>query len=83
MEGYELESSGINWGDGDKEATGDEGVESCDKRGEEIIGDDGIGSAIMGEAGAVQWMDKGVTGVLDLIKEEISSIEKVEEDGHG
>ena len=38
---------GINSGDGDKEATTDEGVESCDKRGEEIIGDDGIGSEII------------------------------------
>ena len=36
----------INLGDGDKEATADEYVESCDKRGEEIIGDDGIGSGI-------------------------------------
>ncbi|XBJ07991.1 hypothetical protein VPH35_013411 [Triticum aestivum] len=41
---------GINSGDGDKETTGDEGVESCDKRGEEIIGDDDVGSTIIREA---------------------------------
>ena len=29
-------------------------LESRDKRGGEIIGDDGIGSAIIGEAGAVR-----------------------------
>ena len=66
MEEYELESSGINWGDGDKEATGDEGVESCDKRGEEIIGDDDVGSTIIREAWAVELLDKGSIGVVGV-----------------
>jgi hypothetical protein len=58
--------TGINSGDGDGEATGDEGVESCDKRGEETIGDGGGRSAIVGEAGAVGQMDKGSTGLIGV-----------------
>ena len=76
----------INSGDGDKEATTDECVESYDKRGEEIIGDDGVGSAIIGEARAVRRVDKGSTGVIGLLGKlwkEMSSTEKVKEDRTG
>ena len=66
--------------------TGEEGAESCDKRGEETIGDGDVRCAIVGEAGAVGRMDKGSTGVIGVsgkVRKEISSTEKVDEDVRG
>ena len=62
------------------------GMESCDKRGEQIIGDDGVGSTIIREAGAVQRMRKGLVGLVGVsgkLWKEIYSTEMVEEDGRG
>ena len=40
-------------GDGDGEDIGDEGGVSCNKEGEGTIGEDGVGSAIVGREGGV------------------------------
>ena len=46
------------------EARKPQGVESCDKRGEEITGYDGVGSIIIREVGAVHQMHRGSIGLV-------------------
>ena len=72
--------------DGDREVIEDEGAESCDKRGEETMGDGNIGSAIVREAGAIGRMGKGSTVMIDVsrkVRKKISSTKRVKEDGRG
>lgn len=73
-------------GDGDGEITGDGGAESCDKLGEETIGDGGGGSTTAELPEVVGWVDKNSTlllGVSRKVRKEISFTEKVAKDGHG
>ena len=71
---------------GDEEVTGDEGVESGDMLDEETVEDGGDKSTGGGEAEGAERIGKGSMGVIGVsgkVRKEISSIEKVEEDGHG
>ena len=63
------------------EDIGDEGGESCDKGGEDDVGEDGVG-LITSRRGGVG--TRGTTGgVSGNVRKEMSSIVKVEEDGRG
>ena len=76
----------VESGSGDEEVTGDEGVESGDMLGEEIVEDGGGKSTRGGEAEGAERIGKGsmrVIGESGKVRKEISSIEKVEEDGRG
>lgn len=77
-EGGEGESIDDEGGDG--ECIGDEGGESGDEEGEETIGEDGVGSAIEGRGVGILGIEGGLSG---NVRKEMSSVEKVEEDGRG
>ena len=73
-------------GGGDEEVTGEEGVESSDMLGEETEEDGGCKSTGGGEAEGVERIGTGATGVIGesgKVRKEISSTEKIEEDGRG
>ena len=76
----------VESGSGDEEVTGDEGVESGDMLDEETVEDGGDKSTGGGEAEGAERIGKGSTGVIGVsgkVRKEISSTEKVEEDGRG
>ena len=76
----------VESGSGDEEVTGDEGVESGDMLDEETVEDGGEKSTGGGEAEGAERIGKGsmdVIGVSGKVRKEISSTEKVEEDGRG
>ena len=77
-EGGEGEGIGDEGGEG--EGIGDEGGESCDEGGEETVGEDGVGSATAGRGVGILGTEGGVSG---KVRKEMSSVEKVEEDGRG
>ena len=56
------------------------GGESCNEGGEEIVGEDGVGSAMAGRGVGILGTEGGVSG---NVRKEMSYVEKAEEDGGG